>query len=76
MMIKIIELGVVRTSNVYHADRRVTQVFFCGFTPLDGYTVQMSKQAASQKVVFVGTARVSDDKFDSHEYDPERMGER
>ena len=72
-MIKIVELGVMRSSNVNHADRRVNQIGVCGFTSLDGYTVQVSKEAASKKVIFVGTARVSDNELGSHECEPERV---
>ena len=72
-MIEIVELGVMRSSNVNHADRRVNQIGVCGFTSLDGYTVQVSKQATSKKVIFVGTARVSDNELDSHGFEPERV---
>ena len=33
-------------------------------------TVQVSKQATSQKVIFVGAARVRDDEIDSHDGKP------
>ena len=66
MVIKIIELGIVRASDINYTDSRVANFVFGWFPSVNWYTVQVTKQAAGQKIVFVCTAGVSDDKLDFH----------
>lgn len=67
MVIKVVERRVVESSNVNHTDRWVAKIFVRWLTPLNRGTVQVSEQATSQKVIFVGAARVRDDEIDSHD---------
>jgi hypothetical protein len=69
MMIEIIELSIVNASDVNNTDRLVCQILIARVTPLNRNAMQMGEQAASQKVVFVGSARMRHDELDRHEFE-------
>jgi len=57
----------MNSTNIDHTRRHVCKVFISWLTPMNRNPVQMGQQATRQKIVFVGSARMSHDELDCHE---------
>ena len=66
-MVEVVQRRIVLQPDIDDADRWVRQVFVGRFAAFNCNTMQMSQQTTCQKIVFVGSARMSHYQLDCHE---------
>ena len=66
MVIKVIALGIVLVAHVDDDRSDVSKVFFSWFAADNRHGVRVNQNAAGEKIVFVGAARVGQNLLDAH----------
>ena len=67
MMVKVMQLRVVITTDIDDGDVRICQILRQRFSAHDGHRVNGSEEAASQQLIFMSAAGMGQNKRNSHE---------
>jgi hypothetical protein len=67
VMIKIVSLRRMLTSNIHHCNAWIRQIGLCGLAPDYGHAMNCRQQATGQQFVFMRAAGMSQNERKCHE---------